>query len=133
MENRILLLGPEQHARIAAVKAHAEANVIAFVCLYRMAQSRKSVPLASEHIAQIPEGYRVGYTIEEQQCGTLRHFTASVDGQTNLVHPVAVEALLEAFGMPKLADALLARVEGHTGKEGRNLFHVFAEYMPAKT
>ena len=54
---RALMIGPEQLARIAAVKAHAEANVIPFVRIYRIAHGLEAPYFTPDFLAEIPSAF----------------------------------------------------------------------------
>ena len=127
---RPLALGPEQLARVAAVKAHAAANIVPFARVYRMAHGMEATYYNPAFLAEFPVGFRAAYGIEEQERAVLRHLSVSVDGEDRWPHPPAVAMILEVFGMPPIQDCLHAWTEPHAGEERRNLIHVVATYEP---
>ena len=52
-----------------------------------------------------------------------------MDGEENWPHPVSVEALLTAFGMPELKQNFTIWTEPHMGKERRNIVNVIAPFL----
>lgn len=130
---RPLVLGPEQRERIAAVKAHAEANVFPFARVYRMAHGMEPAYGWPDFLVELPVGFRVTFGIEEQESGTYRHLNVSVDGEDRWPNPVAVEAILDAFGMPPLLQSAVIKRDPLAGRERRNIVHVLAPYEPTKS
>ena len=121
---RPLLIGPEQVARVAQVKAHAEANVVAFARIYRMAHGLEAPYYSPEILVEIPFGFRVVYGVEEQELGVFRHLSVSVDGEDRWPNPVSVEALLTLFGMPPLEKCCYIYTQPLMGAERRNVVNV---------
>ncbi len=99
---RVLVIDKEVKAKIAKVIAYAEKHRIVLAALEKL-KAGVARPLGNNPSlsCQIPMGYRVTFTIEEQPFGWCRHISISVDG-TGWPNPVAVEAIMQEFGFSTL-------------------------------
>lgn len=99
---RPLVIGPEEKARIEALKERAAA---------RVRDAKADLEAAPEAVRQsnfevatiaLPVGFQVTYTHERQPVGLCQHLSVSVDKRGKTPHPAAVDMILEAFGMKPL-------------------------------
>jgi hypothetical protein len=99
---RMLMIGPDEEARIAALKGFATHNVMdAAEMITTAAKDREawSKWMAAFSIP-LPVGFWVTYSHETQpQLGLCRHISVSVDAKDKGPHPAAINMILEAFGM----------------------------------
>jgi hypothetical protein len=110
MSARVLLIGPDERAAIALLKAHAATRIFDVKAVteaagdmpaFRVMMRRFSLPL--------PHGYVVTYTHERQpdpRLGVIQHISVSVDAPGKYPSTEAVEMILAAFGMAPIKDSL---------------------------
>ena len=113
MQMRVLQIDDDTRKEIKKVKAFAyrhkvdEANLRA-----TMAGIVEPIGDDPDYVVHIHDGYRVVYSVEEQSIGDCHHISVSVDKKGRAPHPLAVEMILEEFGMKKLEDSLAVWPEG---------------------
>ena len=108
---RALIIGAEEKAAIAELKARAAENVLDVaaveeqakrdIAAFRAGMLRQSIPL--------PLGFVVTYTHERQpdpMLGVIQHISVSVDTPNKYPSVEAVEMILDAFGMAPLKQSL---------------------------
>lgn len=101
---RALVIGPTQKAAIAALIAKAAEHVTPLDAVKRAAQFRSQTGVGENAMnealtIEIPNGYTVTYTHEEQPGGVCRHMSVSVsDAPRRGPNPHAVAMLMEEFG-----------------------------------
>jgi hypothetical protein len=111
MSIRALIIGVEEQAAIAELKARAAENILDAAAIaeaasrdiaaFRAGMRRQSIPL--------PVGYVVTYTHERQpdpRLGVIQHISISVDTPDKYPSIEAVEMILAAFGMPPIKQAI---------------------------
>lgn len=64
-----------------------------------------------QHTILIPDGFRVVFSIEEQPLGWCRHLSVSINDPNKYPHEVAVEMIMQEFGMGLLKDCIHVWVE----------------------
>jgi len=110
-----LIIGPDEHKRIAEIIAEAKAHPIPLSVLRHglmddtdmltLEQRRKMRPDFVRPISAsmiFPGGYRAAFSIEEQPSGFCTHLSISIDGhhKGKAPSPAAVEMIARAFGVP---------------------------------
>jgi hypothetical protein len=103
-----LLIGVDERAAIATLRAYAEANVIdpqAALALYEQDTEAFSQIMAAMTV-HLPIGYRVTYSHEQQTFGIARHLSVSIDRPGKMAHPEAIEMILTEFGMQPLKSSV---------------------------
>ena len=113
MSTRALLIGEEQRAAIAALRARAQENIYDPATVQEIASRdinafRASMLLQS---IELPRGFVVTYTHERQPIGVVHHISVSVEDPTKTPHPAAMEMILAEFGMHKLEHSLKVWLE----------------------
>jgi hypothetical protein len=118
MNPRPMLITDQVRARVAEIKAYAKEHIFDLPeLLRRMGPPEMREDLAvgnnSNFCIEIPFGYRCVYSQERQVAGLCAHLSMSVDGDdpTAMPNPVAVEKVLELFGMKPLKEALYVGME----------------------
>lgn len=103
---RALMIGPEERAMIGALIEKAAANPTPLATVMALAEARSAGkmtainPLHDDYTMDIPQGYRVTFTHEEQRQCVCRHLSLSVrDAKPGFgPHPAAAEVILKEFG-----------------------------------
>jgi hypothetical protein len=103
-----LIIGDGERAAIAALKQRASRHVTTIKAdspelLVNVGDKVRAANMA--HTIHLPIGYRVTYTLEDQPIGRIEHISISVTRPGKMPNPVAVEMILEEFGMRPLADS----------------------------
>jgi hypothetical protein len=97
----VLMIDDATAARITELRAFAAATVIdprhAVVAAERDVTAYRD--MMAMHSLEIPIGYIVSYTHENQPVGLCHHISISVTRPGKMPHPEAVQAILGAFGM----------------------------------
>jgi hypothetical protein len=96
---QVLLIDQRRKARLLALRAYAEANPVTSDKVKLMAEG-KLPPVGDSGLfqAEIPLGYRVVFSIEEQPAGLCRHLSLSVAKHGCLPNPRAIEELMGYLG-----------------------------------
>lgn len=96
---RPLILGPDEQRLIQKIIDHAEQHPLDLATL-RAIMAGRQLPPGDRlgRVGEIPFGYRVCYSIEQQPRGWMRHLSVSVDAPGKWPQPIAVERLMTAFG-----------------------------------
>lgn len=95
---RPMLIGPHVRERIAEVIAYAEAHRFSLHDLHRiMVHPEQAAGTNPAFVVEVPMGFKVVFTIEEQPMGLSRHLSVSVDGE-NWPNEIAVQELGREFG-----------------------------------
>jgi hypothetical protein len=114
MKTRPLLINDKVLIRVHEIQDWAKANIVTTEQIQQM--MRREIPSignSPECRMIIPIGYRVVYSIEAQPPGLCDHISVSVE-DTNLdclPSTIAVETIMQLFGMPKLVDCIAQWVE----------------------
>lgn len=101
---RALIIGPAEQEAIAALIAKAAAHVTPLEQVRRGAEFRDKTGVGSNAYNEastidIPMGFSVTYTHEEQPGAVCRHMSVSVLGQpSHGPNPLMVSELMKAFG-----------------------------------
>lgn len=99
---RILQITDQTKEDIQKLIAYAKAHIVSNDRLKAMVQSPKEFYPAgddADHVVHIHDGYRVVYSIEEQNIGLCSHISISVESRTKYSHEAAVALILKEFGM----------------------------------
>ena len=75
---RPLVIGPDELAALARVKAHAEANFFDLATVKHAFENHIQLAKPAEFRCLIPQGFVVAFTIEQHPAGWCRHFSASL-------------------------------------------------------
>ncbi len=110
---RVLAITPQIKERIKEMMAKAEQHPVTFdIVKAGVINENKGMKMHvkltdrkpgferpfSEHL-EIPFGFRVAYSVEEQPGGLCGHLSISVDAKGKMPHPQAVEMIAAEFGM----------------------------------
>jgi hypothetical protein len=100
---RPLWIGPEQKAAIAELIAKAGRERVPLENMKRRVKNlQRGIPLPKSYnqafTIEIPFGFTVTYTVEEQPQGWTRHLSVAADRSGRAPHPAAVEMLMREFG-----------------------------------
>lgn len=108
---RPLIIGDDTYAAVRSLRERAAANPINATEVARIGIDAKKVRnlklsdrppgferKPSERI-NIPVGFTVAYTVEQQLSGLCGHLSISVDSKGKCPHPAAVEAIAKLFDM----------------------------------
>lgn len=104
MPIRILNIGPAERERIAAVIDYARKNRSTLAQLkdrFDRQERGENVIVTGElpgHRCDLPIGFRVVYSEEEQPIGWCRHLSVSVDAVDKTPNMKALEFIMAAFG-----------------------------------
>jgi len=105
---RLLIINDESRALIKKVIEYAESHIYSLDDLLDIKNKQLSVAGDEpEFSCEIPDGFRVVYTIENQPMGKVRHISISIktDEPNKLPNPAAVEMIIAEFGFKnKLQD-----------------------------
>ena len=85
---------------IERIKAHAEKNVYKEEDVVAMSKGEK-IPVAGDQegfTCNLPFGYKVVYSIEEQPKAKVRHLSVSVPGANKVPNQLVVEELMQMIG-----------------------------------
>ncbi len=104
------MIGAAEKEAIAKLREHAETNPLTPETLERLSRgfnpadpSTRPAPQLEQFIplnfnVEIPWGFKVTFTMEQQPVGLVRHISVSVDAPNRVPHPAAMQMLLEEFG-----------------------------------
>jgi hypothetical protein len=96
---RALLLDEEAQEKIARCRRYAEENRLSMERILQLNDERKSPGEADpNYLCEVRFGYRICFTIEQQQVGWCRHISISVDTPGMFPNVFAVDLLLSEFG-----------------------------------
>jgi hypothetical protein len=114
MKTRPLMIDDKVLQRVHEIQDWAKANIITIEQIGKM--MRREIPSIGnlpECRMIIPFGYRVVYSIDAQPCGLCDHISVSVedDDLNCLPNAIAVETIMELFGMPRLVECIAQWVE----------------------
>jgi hypothetical protein len=109
---RMLAINDEICAAIAAIRERAMANPLSraeVMALGIPAEKVRNLDLADRppgferkqksQFLDIPFGFRIGYSVEDQPGGLIGHLSISVDSKGKAPHPAAVNMIAELFDM----------------------------------
>lgn len=101
---RVLIIDATVKARIAYLKEYAARHRLSRVDLRRMRATKEAIGDNPLYVVNIPDGFRVVFSIEEQSppFGWSRHISISIPRTTHGPHPFAVAELLMEFGFTAL-------------------------------
>lgn len=96
---RPLLIGPGEHAAIAKVVAHAEANRFNLHDLMAILKGTRRPPGDDPaFVCHLPVGFRCVFSIDQQPIGWCRHLSVSVNAPGAWPNENAVSFLAHEFG-----------------------------------
>lgn len=108
---RALLLGEAEKKQIADLVKLAHENPLTPAFIGKLSEgfdpddpaSRSNLQwvIPIEFTIDIPDGFRVTYTEEQQPMGLCRHLSVSVSGTDRIPNPVAIQMLLSLFGFER--------------------------------
>jgi hypothetical protein len=126
MKIRPLIIGPDERARIAEVRAFAAGNVIDPKGATEAANRDRAAfrDTMEMHSIVLPHGYAVTYSLEHQQFGLASHVSVSVSESGKMPSPAAVEMILTAFGMAPLDQSVGVWVEDDESLSGHAAVNV---------
>lgn len=104
-----LLIDENVKSDIAKVIAYAEKNPYTMDML--LDRMNKAIPIPGdmeEYTVLIPFGFKVVFTIEQQNKGDIRHLTMSTATPGRLPNPTTVEEIIKLFGFEnEMSDCIL--------------------------
>ena len=108
-----LLIGPDEKAKIAELRAFAEANPLDPVSVIALAAENLDNVRDVMHMYSIdvPIGFHVTYSQENQPPGLCHHLSVSIDRADKMPHPETVEMILQEFGMEPIAQSINVWIE----------------------
>ena len=94
-----MVIGPETREAMHAVVANAAANPVPLETLLKLRDGELLPDDVNEgKTLLVPMGFRVVYTHEQQEHGTLRHMSMSISLEGRVPHPDAVRMVMEEMG-----------------------------------
>jgi hypothetical protein len=97
---RPLIFGPEERAKLAALRGHAESNPFSLERLKAIAAAGCATTDEDPGFScEIPVGFRIAFTIEVHPGGTARHISISVATRGRLPSPAAIQMIGRELGM----------------------------------
>ena len=99
---RLLIITPEVDKRIAEIIAYSKAHPFTEEMMKEMIAAEYPAGDNEAHVIEIPMGYRVVYTIEQQPepVGLVVHMSFSVDGPEGAMpNEIAVREIARSFGV----------------------------------
>lgn len=103
-----LLIGHEEDVKIAELVAFATANPLDPARVIALADENLDGvrDLMDMYSIELPVGYHLTYSRENQPCGLCHHLSVSVERENQMPHPEAVEMILQAFGMEPVMQSI---------------------------
>jgi hypothetical protein len=136
----LLFIGPDEQDALKAAVELARKKPLTIDQVMQRAKSidqstdvvtlaeRKTAPAESRHAQQVelPVGYRVAISFEEQPAGMCLHLSMSSGAPSKVPHPDAVNMVLQAIGVDAKDCVLRAWIEEFLidGKPGGNAANV---------
>lgn len=108
-----LLIGEDERQRIAEVRAFAAANVMdPFGSITAAARDMQAYrDMMAMLTIELPIGYHITYSHEQQPDGLCRHISVSVARAGRMPSTEAVEMILGAFGMTPIRTSVALWIE----------------------
>lgn len=96
---RVLAITPEVSALIKEQIKYAEDHRLTIDQL-KLMMSNDLHPIGDtvEHVLDIPDGFRVVYSIDEQPSGLMRHISISIPISDKGPHPAAINMIIHEYG-----------------------------------
>jgi hypothetical protein len=96
----VLIIDGEAKLKLQALIAHAEKNVFSMDDLLDVHNKDMlcAGDLGSDFSCEIPRGYKVVFSLEDQPAGRVRHLSVSVNRPGLCPSPQAVQAIMEEIG-----------------------------------
>jgi hypothetical protein len=96
---RAMVIDDNVKRDLERLAAYAEKHVLSMDELLDMVNKQAPPPGDNKNfVVEIPFGYRVVYTIEDQPAGKVRHLSVSVDKKGKLPSITAVEEIMRMIG-----------------------------------
>lgn len=143
-----LYIGPKEEEALNAAVERARAHPVAMDQVMRAAQAidqathmvtlaeRKATPPVRIALQQVelPDGYRVAISVEEQPAGMCLHLSMSSGARGKVPHPAALAMVLEAIGIKPGGFAGRTWIEEFEvdGKPGGHAANVIVVIAPAQ-
>lgn len=110
---RVLILDSNYREKLQRIRKFAEDNPISWKHLQKMAKGEiESVGNSHLFRAEIPIGYRVVFSIEQQPAGLCRHLFVSVESPNKLPHPAALSEVMKELGFDRPFQECKVWIEG---------------------
>ena len=109
---RILILDGETKDKLQNLVAYAENNPLTMDDLLDT-YNKQLAPVGdmSGHVVNLPFGFRVVYSIEQQVKGDVRHLSISVDDEGKLPNDVAVREVMKLIGFKNELEKCIIKLE----------------------
>ena len=116
---RPLIIGAQQKAEIAALRALAADNIMDALAMDAAAAKDINAyrAMMADMSIELPHGFLVTYTLQRQPIGAVQHISISVEAPNRMPHPAAVNMILDAFGMQSFDQSLKVWIEDVTPTE----------------
>lgn len=102
MKLRPLIIDDEVRSQLASLVRHAEKNVFSMDDLLDIYNGRMTPAGDMEGFSRnLPFGYRVVYSIEEQPAGRIGHLSVSVDEDDKLPNVTVVKEIMKLVGFTR--------------------------------
>jgi hypothetical protein len=97
---RAMIITDEVQARIKEVMRYAEKHIFSMDDMLDIMNKQREPPGNDpNHVVHIPIGYKVVFTMDNQNIGICKHISISVDRPDKLPNPIVVENILQEFGI----------------------------------
>lgn len=112
MKLRPLIIDEDARNKFRKVIEHAEANVFTMDDLLDIYNKQGTIAGdMKEFTCILPFGYRIVYSIEEQNPSKVRHLSISVNEDDKLPNELAVKEIIKEFGFTNELENCLLRLE----------------------
>lgn len=120
---------------LKTLKEHAEANPFSMEMLEETITGERPIPGDTKEFTRfIPMGFKVVYTIENQDAGMIRHLSMSVDTPGKMPHPHEVIEVMKFLGFEKdIFNCILDLEEIRPGHDAISVLELEEEEIPNKT
>jgi hypothetical protein len=110
-----LLLSPAVDQMLIGLREYAESHPMTMADVLRVIQGKlKRAGDNPEHVREVPVGYKVVLSVEEQPVGLCYHVSVSVSRPGKLPHPLAVDEILKRLLGKTIKDSIKTwQEEGH--------------------
>jgi hypothetical protein len=127
---RLLVIDSNIREKIAALVKYAEENPVSIdELLDTINKQAKPVGDFSQHTLNLPFGYRLVYSIEEQPKGRIRHLSMSVNEDEKLPNIEVVKEVLKIIGFKNELENCMIKLENISPKrQAVNVLEIIEAY-----
>jgi hypothetical protein len=114
---RPFIIDDKLKTQIASLVAYAEKNPVSMdELLDTVNKQAKPVGDFSQHTLNLPFGYRIVYSIEEQPKGKIRHLSMSVNEDEKLPNEFVVREVMKLIGFKNELENCMVKLENISPK-----------------